>query len=159
MSGHGLLTLPEMKRPDPAWPRRIVRDIAYLFIPFAFVAFLLILGGALLITWGRLTNSVLVGFCVTAGLLIGFFVICHLALYCTWAKKEESDMKKHRDRNSSETGSVGLARSVKLGDPIVCPTCLSGIKSPATNFEAMRINPEVSNDVSYLSPLGLTRWN
>lgn len=144
MSGHGLLklllTLPEMKRPDPAWPRRIVRDTAYLFIPFGFVAFLLVLGVVLLITSGQLTNSTLVGLCVTAGILIGFFAICHLALYCTWAKKEE------RDQNSSGSGSSAPARSVKLGDPFACENCLGGIKSPVpvTDFEGMRTDAEVS---------------
>lgn len=75
-----------------SWPRKFIRDAAYLFLPFAFVAFLILLGGALLVTWGDLSNAVLIGFCVTAGLLVGFFLLCHLVLYCsTWAAKFRAD--------------------------------------------------------------------
>lgn len=118
----------EMKRPDVPRPRRIVHDTAHLFIPFAFAIFLLLLGGALLITWGRLSNAVLVGFCVTAGILIGFFVICHLALYCTRAREDGvRETGKNDDSDSSPLGSVLDARSVKLGSPRVCRSCLGGL--------------------------------
>lgn len=136
----------EMKRPDPSWPHRIVHDAAHLFIPFAFAAFLLLLGGALLITWGRLSNAVLVGFCVTAGLLIGFFIICHLALYCTWAKAKVEDEKKD-ESGSSSRGSVPDARSVKFGSPRVCRSCLGGLSVhlPAVaTFDGMTGRTEVS---------------
>lgn len=118
----------KMKRPGVPWPRRIVHDTAYFFIPFAFAIFLLLLGGALLITWGRLSNAVLVGFCVTAGILIGFFFICHLALYCTRAKEDGvPETGKKDDSSSSPLGSVLDARSVELGSPRVCRSCLGGL--------------------------------
>ncbi|CAN8095634.1 unnamed protein product [Discula destructiva] len=139
-----------MKRPDPVWPRKIVRDIAYLFIPFAFAIFLLLLGVALLTTRGKLSNSALVGFCVTAGMLIGFFSICHLALYCTWAK--ENTKKTKNDRSSSDNGSLVIARPVKVESPRVCRKCMGGIPSSrlpaaATFGPPMRNNAEVQAGV------------
>lgn len=150
MFWHRLLTLlsisVEMKRLAPDWPHKIVRDTAYLFIPFAFATFLLLLGGALLITWGRLPSSVLVGFCVTGGILVGFFGICHFALYCASAEGKVCGSKK--DRDSSDNGSSVLARPVKLGSPQVCSTCLGGISSmrvPAVaTFPPLRFHAEVS---------------
>lgn len=118
----------QMKCPDVPWPRRVVRDTAYLFIPFAFAIFLLLLGGALLITWGRLSNAVLVGFCVTAGILLGVFVICHLGLYCTRAEAAGvRETGKKYNSGSSPVGSILDARSVKLGSPRVCRSCLGGL--------------------------------
>lgn len=116
-----------MKRPDALWPRKLVHDTAHIFIPFAFAIFLLLLGGALLVSWGRLSNAVLVGFCVTAGILIGFFIICHLALYCTSAKEKCRDRDNKNNCQTSPHGSVLDARSVKLGSPRVCRSCLSGL--------------------------------
>lgn len=118
----------EMRRQDVPWPRRTVHDTAFFFIPLAFAVFLLLLGSALLITWGRLSNAVLVGFCVTAGILIGFFVTCHLALYCTRAKEAGVRETGGKDNSgSSPPGSALDARSVKLGSPRVCRSCLGGL--------------------------------
>lgn len=85
-----------------SWPHKFIRDAAYLFFPFIFVAFLILLGGALLITWGNFSTAVLVGFCVTAGLLIGFFLLCHLVLYCsTWAAEENAETDPERGSPTS----------------------------------------------------------
>ncbi|KAJ4388824.1 hypothetical protein N0V93_006285 [Gnomoniopsis smithogilvyi] len=122
-----LIPLLEMHLPTVPWPRKIVHDTAYIFIPFAFAVFLLLLGGALLVTWGRLSNAVLVGFCVTDGILIGFFVICHLALYCTSPKEKLGNQDNKEVSGLSPHGSVLDAVSVKLGSPRVCRSCLGGL--------------------------------
>lgn len=123
MFGRGLSGLVrsmlEMSHWNPSWPHRIVHDAAHLFIPFAFVVFLLLLGAALLITWGRFSDGVLVGFCVSAGILIAFFVICHLALYCTWAR-EATDAEK-RGEDSSAGSPVG--NFLRAQSPRICADC------------------------------------
>lgn len=72
------------------WPRKLAREAAYLVLPFTFVGFLVLLTGALLVTWGHLSAAVLIGFSVTAGLLVGLFLLCHLVVHCSvWAWAEE----------------------------------------------------------------------
>lgn len=111
-----------------SWPHKIIHDAAYLFFPFSFVAFLLLLGGALLITWGRLSDGVLVGFCVTAGILIGLFVICHLALYCTWASNTAGAEKREGTSSSSGSASSGpIGRPVRVESPRICARCFGGL--------------------------------
>lgn len=165
MIGRGILKLlisflEKMERTGSSWPRRIVQDSAHLFIPFAFAAFLLLLGGALLVTWGRLSDKVLVGFCVTAGLLIGLFIICHLVLYCTWAKERTED--KQDDSDSAPQGSVLEARSVKFGSPRVCRSCLGGLSThePATaTFGGVTARLEVSQGHASSEGQGLDKDN
>lgn len=136
MLGRGVLAL--LARPlempcrwgkEKVWPNKIVRDSAYLFLPFSFVIFLLLLGAALLITWGRLSNGVLVGFCITAGILIGLFAICHLALYCAWAKCCVMDAEKRGEASSSSgSGSSDpIGRPVRVVSPRICGRCLGGV--------------------------------
>lgn len=120
----------------PSWPRRFVHDAAYLLLPFSFVVFLILLGGALLITWGDLSNAVLIGFCVTAGLLVGGFLLCHLVLYCTSAdaaaNSEEQGGGSSTPTTSSLTtstrrpasgGGGGGGPKPSAGSKMVCADC------------------------------------
>lgn len=105
------------------WPRRFLHDATYLFFPFVFVAFLILLTGTLLITWGHLSNGVLVGFCVTASLLIGFYLLCHLLLYCgTWTAKA----KTGSDRGSA-TSFLEAGRRHATHDNVSRPATNGGI--------------------------------
>lgn len=114
MFGRGLLPiLPSPLDIDSAarqkkmpWLRKAIRDTAYLFLPFTFVTFIILLGGVLLVTWGHLSNAVLVGFCVTAGLLIGFFLLCHLVLYCSaWAAAFDPEKRSEAGGSSTAASS------------------------------------------------------
>lgn len=138
MFGRGLLPLlstpleiihhyPDVGQHTMPWPRKFTRDAAYLFLPFAFVAFLILLGGALLVTWGNFSTAVLVGFCVTAGLLIGFFLLCHLVLYCsTWAAEENAETDPERASPTSfgrVPTSHGPPTPARRSQRMVCADC------------------------------------
>lgn len=117
MLGRDILTvLFRLLQPTPSPRRNFLRDAAHLFIPFALATFLLLLGGALLATWGRLSRGVLVGFCAAAGVLVGLFLLCHLALYCARTGAAAAD-------GSDDPGSVGKP----VPTPMVCPRCFGGV--------------------------------
>lgn len=89
---------------------------------------------------------------MTAGILIGFFIICHLALYCTWVK-EKAEGKKKDASGSSPHESILDARSVKFGSPRVCRSCLGGLSfhvPAASTFGGMTGRLEVSCDQTSL---------
>lgn len=109
------------------WPHKIVHDAAYLFIPLSLVVFLMLLGGALLITGGRLSHGVLVGFCVTAGILISLLVICHLIRYCAWARRVTRDVEEGSRATSSGSGSLTpIEIPVRVQSPRICTRRLEG---------------------------------
>lgn len=110
------------------WPHKIIHDTAYLFIPFSLVVLLMLLGGALLITAGRLSHGVLVGFCVTAGILIGLLVICHLARYCAWARRNTRDVEAREGTSSSGSESLTpLGIPVRVQSPRSCARRIDGL--------------------------------
>lgn len=157
MFGRDVLTLrscrPKMPSSWPApWPRKIVRDAAHLFIPFSLAGLLLLLGGALLITWGRLSGGVLIGFCATAGVLVGLFVTCHLALYCARAGGDAGDAGGSGAASSSASsdgpgspGPVGIP--VRVRSPRVCASCLGGL--PRADVVASQGGNRNAHEVSH----------
>lgn len=84
--------------------RKFLYDLAYKWTPLGFVVFLFIVCTALLSVSGKLSHAEVVGFCVTAGLLITFFATCHLILYCTRIKYLV-DLEKYRGENSTTSSS------------------------------------------------------
>lgn len=68
--------------------RKVIRDVTYRWIPFLFVVLTVIVCTALLSTSGKPPRGIVVTFSVMAGLLVFFFLSCHLMLYCTGVKHE-----------------------------------------------------------------------
>lgn len=68
--------------------RKVVRDVTYKWIPFLFVVLTVIVCTALLSTSGKPPRGIVVTFSVLAGLLVFFFLSCHLMVYCTGAKHD-----------------------------------------------------------------------
>lgn len=145
-------SLPRIKMPSfplPWWPRKFVNDVAHLFLPFALAAFLLVAGGVLLATWGQLSRGVLVGFCVTAGVLVGLFVLCHLTLYCARVRGEEEKGGLVGGPTLSisgppeSPGSIGVP--VKVKSPRTCPNCCGGV--PRTDLVASQVVIRTANQV------------
>ncbi|KUI60080.1 hypothetical protein VP1G_07286 [Cytospora mali] len=99
--------------------RKFLYDLTYKWTPLGLVVFLFIICTALLTVSGRLSRSEVVGFCVTAGLLIAFFATCHLALYCTRIK-DQMDLEKDQGDSSTTSSSPrpgGSASASKTPKP------------------------------------------
>ncbi|KUI71709.1 hypothetical protein VM1G_11737 [Cytospora mali] len=85
--------------------RKFLYDLTYKWTPLGLVLLLFIICTALLTVSGRLSRSEVIGFCVTAGLLIAFFATCHLALYCTRIK-DQVDLEKNQGDSSTTSSST-----------------------------------------------------
>lgn len=128
--------------PRCSWPRSsmiMIRDAAHLFIPFIFAALLLLLGGALLVTWGKLSRGVLVGFCTTGGVLIGLFLACHLALYCARARRDAATDKTGLSTSSGPPGSPACIEvPVRVQNVPACPQSPGGLQLDDTGASRAR---------------------
>lgn len=137
--------------PSPWWPRKFVHDMAHLFLPFILVTFLLVVGGVLLATWGRLSRGVLVGFCVTAGILVGLFVLCHLTLYCARVRGEEEKGRLVGGPTLSISGPLDspgpTGIPVKVTSPRACPHCCGGV--PRADLVASQVVIRTANQVGH----------
>lgn len=85
--------------------RKFLYDLVYKWTPLGLVVYLFIVCTALLSVSGKLSYAEVVGFCVTAGLLIAFFAICHLVLYCTRIKDHMDLEKNHGDGSTTSSNS------------------------------------------------------
>ncbi|ROV92641.1 hypothetical protein VSDG_06569 [Cytospora chrysosperma] len=88
-----------------------LHDLVYKWTPLGLVVYLFIVCTALLSVSGKLTYAEVVGFCVTAGLLIAFFATCHLALYCTRIR-DQMDLEKNHGNSSATSSNSGPGDNV-----------------------------------------------
>lgn len=89
--------------------RKVVRDVTYKWIPFLFVVLTVIVCTALLSTSGKPPRGIVVTFSVLAGLLVFFFLSCHLMVYCTGAKHDmdmEMEMANSDNGDNSNTNPI-----------------------------------------------------
>ncbi|ROW06082.1 hypothetical protein VMCG_04563 [Cytospora schulzeri] len=84
--------------------RKFLYDLVYKWTPLGLIVYLFIVCTALLSVSGKLSHAEVVGFCVTAGLLIAFFAICHLVLYCTRIK-DQVDLEKAQGNSSTSSSN------------------------------------------------------
>lgn len=84
--------------------RKVIRDVTYKWIPFLFVVLTVIVSAALLSTSGRPPRGIVVTFSVFAGLLVIFFLACHLILYCIGIKHEMDTEGANGDHGNADPG-------------------------------------------------------
>lgn len=84
--------------------RKVIRDVTYKWIPFLFVVLTVMVSAALLSTSGRPPRGIVVTFSVFAGLLVVFFLSCHLTLYCSRIKREMDTEGANGDNGNADPG-------------------------------------------------------
>lgn len=84
--------------------RKFMYDLVYKWTPLGLVVYLFIVCTAMLSVSGNLSHAEVIGFCVTAGLLIAFFASCHLVLYCTRIK-DQMDLEKNQGHSTTNSSS------------------------------------------------------
>ncbi|KAG6356620.1 hypothetical protein INS49_014494 [Diaporthe citri] len=94
--------------------RKVIRDVTYRWIPFLFVVLTVIVCTALLSTSGKPPRGIVVTFSVMAGLLVFFFLLCHLMLYCTGIK-HEMDTEEGNGDNGNVDPSHQLDSNIPPG--------------------------------------------
>ena len=82
--------------------RKVIRDVTYKWVPFLFVVLTVIVCTALLSTSGKPPRGIVVTFSVMAGLLVLFFMSCHLVLYCTGIKHQMDAERANGDNGDAD---------------------------------------------------------
>ncbi|KAI7785524.1 hypothetical protein LA080_006945 [Diaporthe eres] len=95
--------------------RKVIRDVTYRWIPFLFVVLTVIVCTALLSTSGKPPRGIVVTFSVMAGLLVFFFLSCHLMLCSSEGEIKQSTIIL------VEMSSTGIASIIRIIIPVTMP--------------------------------------